>query len=114
MTIINPGVTRRAKERPPLVLARIILLTVLVESPTRIGTTASAAFIFSDATSEATEIVAECVSTKPANAAATIMPVSPNHSRSAAALCFSFSLLLHSPDRNDGPIDDCRQAGEDQ
>ena len=83
-TTINPGMTRRAKARPPLMPARNILLIVLVESPARIGKTASVALIFPDATSEATEIAAECVSTKPARAAATIMPVSPNHSRSAA------------------------------
>ncbi len=83
-TAINPGITRRAKERPPLMPARNILLIVLVENPARIGKTASAALIFPDATSEATEIAAEWVSTKPARAAATIMPVSPNHSRSAA------------------------------
>ena len=51
------------------------------QSPARIGKTASVALIFPDATSEATEIVAECVSTEPARAAATIMPVSPNHAR---------------------------------
>ena len=83
-TTINPGITRRAKERPPPMPARNILLIVLVESPARIGKTASAAFIFPDATSEATEIAAEWVSTKPARVAATIMPASPNHSRSAA------------------------------
>ena len=83
-TTINPGMTRRAKARPPLMPARNILLIVLVESPARIGKTASVALIFPDATSEATEIAAEWVSTKPARAAATIMPVSPNHSRSAA------------------------------
>jgi hypothetical protein len=32
-TTINPGITRRAKERPPLIPARNILLIVLVESP---------------------------------------------------------------------------------
>ena len=53
-------------------------------SPAKIGNTASVALIFPDATSEATEIAAECVSTKPARAAATRMPVPPNHSRSAA------------------------------
>ena len=79
-TTINPGITRRAKERPPLMPARNILLIVFVESPAKIGNTASAALIFPAATSEATEIAAEWVSTKPARAAATIMPVSPNHS----------------------------------
>ena len=63
-TTINPGMTRRAKARPPLMPARNILLIVLVESPPRIGKTASVALIFPDATSEATEIVAECVSTE--------------------------------------------------
>ena len=62
----------------------MILLMVLVESAARIGNTASAAVIFPDATSEATAMAAECVSTKPAAAAATMTPVSPNHSRSAA------------------------------
>ena len=84
-TTVNPGITREAKERPPLVLARKILLIVLVESPARIGKIASAALIFPDATSEATEIAAECVSTKPATAAAKIMPVSPNHSQGLRA-----------------------------
>ena len=83
-TRIKPGITRKANDRPPLHRAKIILLIVLVESPARIGITASAALIFPDATSEAIEMAAECVSTKPATAAATITPVSPNHSRSAA------------------------------
>src|SRR5262245_63013273 len=83
-TAINPGITQRAKDRPPLVPARITLLIVLVESPARIGATASAALIFPEATSEATAIAAECVSTKPTNAAATTTPVSPNRSLSAA------------------------------
>jgi hypothetical protein len=78
-TRINPGMTRIANERPPLLPARIILLTVFVESPARTGMIASAASIFSDATSEATEIAAECVSTIPARAAATTIPRSPNH-----------------------------------
>ena len=46
-TKINPGITRRAKERPPLKPARNILLIVFVESPARIGKTASAALHFS-------------------------------------------------------------------
>jgi hypothetical protein len=58
-TTINPGITRRANERPPLMPAIIILLAVFVESPTKIGKTASVALIFSDATSEATDIAAE-------------------------------------------------------
>ena len=83
-TIISPGITRRANERPPLMPAKTILLIVLVERPAKIGKTASAEFIFSVATSEETEIAAECVSAMPARAAATIIPASPNHSRSAA------------------------------
>jgi hypothetical protein len=39
--------------------AIIILLIVFVESPGKIGKTASVALIFSDATSEATDIAAE-------------------------------------------------------
>ena len=62
----------------------MILLIVLVENAARIGNTASAAVIFPDATSEAIAMAGECVSTKPAAAAATMTPVSPNHSRSAA------------------------------
>src|SRR5665647_1924373 len=61
--------TRTANERPPLVPARTSLLIVLVESPVRIGRTASTALILPDATSEATEMAAECVSTNPASAA---------------------------------------------
>lgn len=53
-TMISPGITRRANERPPLMPAIIILLIVFVESPGKIGKTASVALIFSDATSEAT------------------------------------------------------------
>src|SRR5215475_15791539 len=89
-TTINPGITRRAKDRPPLIPARIALLIVLVESPARIGAAASAALIFLEATSEATEIAAECVSTKPTNAAATTIPVSPNRSLSARQPAFRF------------------------
>ncbi len=74
-TTINPGITRKAKERPPVMPARSSLLIVFVESPAKIGNTASAALIFPVATSEATEIAEECVSTKPATAAATTMPV---------------------------------------
>src|SRR5579864_7522655 len=83
-TTISPGITRREKERPPLVPAKNILLIVFVENPARIGKTASVALIFPDATSEATEMAAECVSTNPATTAARTMPVSPSHSRSAA------------------------------
>ena len=82
----SPGNNRNAKGRPPAVHATIILLTVLVESAARIGDTASAGLIFPDATSEAIETAAECVSAKPANAAPTITPVSPKFSRRAAEI----------------------------
>ena len=59
----------------------MILLIVLVEKAARMGNTASAALIFPDATSEAIAMAAECVSTKPAAAAAMMTPASPNHSR---------------------------------
>ncbi len=84
-TTINPGITRREKERPPLVPAKNILLIVFVENPARIGKTASVALISPDPTSEATEMAAECVSTNPETTAAKTMPVSPSHCRSLAA-----------------------------
>src|SRR5690349_24817081 len=65
-TMVNPGITRTENERPPAA-AMIILLIVLVDSPARIGMTASEALIFPDATRDATEIAAECASTNPAN-----------------------------------------------
>src|SRR5450631_3108427 len=83
-TTISPGMTRKANESPPLEAASTILLMVLVESPARIGKTASGGVSFPDATSDATEIAAECVSANPAMAAAKITPFSPNWSWSAA------------------------------
>src|SRR5450756_598360 len=83
-TMINPGMTRRANESPPLEAASTILRIVLVDSAARIGKIASEGLVLPDATSEATEIAAECVSAKPAMAAAKITPFSPNPSRSAA------------------------------
>lgn len=77
MTRSSPGINRNAKDRPPLDHATVILLIVLVESAARMGEIASAGFIFPDATSEAIETAAECVSAKPANAAPTITPISP-------------------------------------
>jgi hypothetical protein len=53
----SPGKAKRSA----LCFRKIILLIVLVESPARIGITASAALIFPDATSDAIEMAAECL-----------------------------------------------------
>jgi len=74
----SPGINRKANARLPPVHATMILQIVLVESAARMGEIASAGRIFPDATSEAIETAAECVSAKPANAAPTIAPISAN------------------------------------
>ena len=56
------------------------LVIVFVESAIKTGSAASVAVIFPAPTKVATEIAAECVSTKPATATATTRPVAPNHS----------------------------------
>ena len=65
-------------------VASTILVIVLVLKAARMGQSASAAVILPEATSDATEMAAAWVSTKPAKAAAATTPASPNHSRNAA------------------------------
>jgi hypothetical protein len=70
------------------------LLTVFVVSAARIGTTASCASTRPAATSAATPIAAACVSAKPANAAATVMPPVP--ATSDATVASSVTALMIS------------------
>src|SRR5690242_5084900 len=64
-------------------MASTAFVIVLVVSPMRQGKIASAALNFPTATSDATENAAECVSAKPATAAATMTPVFPSQELSA-------------------------------
>lgn len=80
MTRIRPGSSRRPKERPPLTQPPMILLRVFVDSDARTGPMASAELILPEATSVAAAAAGECVSTRPAAAALTTGPISPNAS----------------------------------
>ena len=115
--------------------ATTILLTVLAESPATIGSRASEDASLPDATSEATEIAAECVSMKPAKAAGANTPFSPylaarrgnkdrrdrqrkHHRRLEAervALLFLFlGVAVHRADRHGGAIERGGEPREDE
>jgi hypothetical protein len=88
-----------AKRRPPVEIATAALEMVLVVSAARIGITASRAANFPAATREATETAAECVSAKPATAAAARTPARP-HSLTPCALCFQVVRSSEHSERN--------------